>query len=79
MTGRPHYLPEIVWMGCRISFTGGKEYVMSPSETAIRKWASARDDLVLEDRIFWSIAIPEDTVVLRAEAVDEIRVEQVYP
>lgn len=75
MRQRPHWLPEVVWIG-RVSATGLADFspVFTTAEDAAT-WAS-------EDprRVFWAVDVPADTVVHSVEVVPaRIELRQVAP
>lgn len=78
---RPHWLPEIVWMGVTI---GQWPIETFSSEGQARDWAAkapwvapAQD---YEARRIWSVAIPADTVVYKAMTIPATtELKQVHP
>jgi hypothetical protein len=67
---RPHWLPEIVWMGKTI---GQWPITVFGGEEQAKTWASEAPwnptSQVYESRRIWSVAIPADTVTYSAEKV----------
>jgi hypothetical protein len=71
----PYEIPPIVWLGKKI---GEWPIECFPSLDMAQRWASESDGL--RDRVFWSVRIPEDTVVYKSEVVPQtFRQKQVYP
>lgn len=77
MTARPHYLPEIVWMGVKI---GEWPIETFTSEDQAKRWAADISIGDSRERRIWSVAIPADTVIYAAETVPAtVKTKQVYP
>lgn len=73
---RPHWLPEIVWMG--ISIGEWPIQTFNSIEQA-QRWAAEQQYGDRERRI-WSVAIPADTVTFSVETVPAtIRMKQETP
>lgn len=76
MSARPHYLPEIVWMGVKL---GEWPIRVFTSRDQAARWA-AEESPDRKERRYWSVAVPEDTVIYAAETVPAaIRSVQVHP
>ena len=73
---RPKYLPEVVWMGIN---RGEWPIQVFTSEEQARGWAADRHHGDRE-RLYWSVAVPADTVVYSAEKIPATtRAKQEYP
>lgn len=73
---RPHWLPEVVWMGVKV---GEWPIHTFTSEEQAQRWAADRNPGDRERRI-WSVSVPADTVAYKAEKIPaSVTARQVYP
>jgi hypothetical protein len=71
----PYEIPSVIYVGKKV---GEWPLFFFPDLESAQRWAVHSDDL--RDRVFWSVAVPHDTVVYKAEIIPtSYRSKQVYP
>lgn len=67
---RPHWLPEVVWMGIEIGTWPIQAFTtQEQAQTWAEKAAWNPDRQAYESRRIWSVAIPVDTVTYSVEKI----------